>query len=219
MKSKALAIALSLSLVSACTAPVQTTKAPESAQSGGQKTSPTEANTTTAENRAPEIKATDAAQPRTVRDFFNLLPSKYFTLEGCIEANDKNCDKARREYIKTFLEVEDTANGYWKSGCDGAQSCLTMALFKRPDTSYIVAVMTEFEMGSDNYFLEYKDGKWTDLSSQVIPEFSKNNIYELPRKGTTIQVFKKKTVDTDITEKGAKLYDLAWNAGKFTITK
>jgi hypothetical protein len=94
-----------------------------------------------------------------------------------------------------------------------------MALFKRPDASYIVAVMTEFEMGSDNYFLEYKDGKWSDLSAQVIPGFSKNHIYELPRKGTTIQVFKKKTVDTDITEKGTKLYDLAWNAGKFTVTK
>ena len=158
-------------------------------------------------------------QPKTVRDFFNLLPQKYFTLEGCEPAKDKNCDKARKEYIETFLETEDTANGYWKSGCDGAQSCLTMALFKRLNGTYIVAIQTEFEMGSDNYFLEYKGGKWFDISTQVIPNFSKKNYYELPQKGTTIEVFKKKTVDTDMTEKGAKLYDLVWNAGKFSIKK
>ncbi|MBX7173332.1 MAG: hypothetical protein K1X72_20355 [Pyrinomonadaceae bacterium] len=158
-------------------------------------------------------------QPKTVRDFFNLLPQKYFTLEGCEPKTDKNCNKARREYIETFLETEDTANGYWKSGCDGAQSCLTMALFKRPNGTYIVAIQTEFEMGSDNYFLEYKSGKWFDISTQVIPSFSKKNYYELPQKGTTIEVFKKKTVDTDMTEKGAKLYDLIWNSGKFSIKK
>lgn len=167
----------------------------------------------------PEVAENQTNQPRTVRDFFNLLPEKYFNLEGCDKAKDKNCNKARKEYIETFLEVEDTANGYWKSGCDGAQSCLTMALFKRPDTTYIVALMTEFEMGSDNYFLEYQGGKWNDLTSQIIPNFSKDNIYELPRKGTTIQVFKKKKVDTYITEKGEKIYELTWNAGKFSIKK
>lgn len=158
-------------------------------------------------------------QPKTVRDFFNLLPAKYFTLEGCNVKTDKNCDKARREYIDTFLETEDTANGFWKSGCDGAQSCLTMALFKRPDASYIVALKTEFEMGSENYFLEYKGGKWFDISAKVIPQFSKNNLYELPRIGTTVEVYKKKTVDTDITERGAKLYNLVWKNGKFTVQK
>ncbi|MCY7347704.1 MAG: hypothetical protein LH614_15985 [Pyrinomonadaceae bacterium] len=154
-------------------------------------------------------------QPRTVREFFNLLPQKYFTLEGCQPSKDKNCERARREYIETFLEVEDAANGFWKSGCDGAQSCLTMALFKRPNQTYVVAVQTEFEMGSENYFLEYKNGKWFDISSQIIPQFSKNNFYELPQKGTTVGVFKKNAVDDGITEKGEKLYDLLWENGKF----
>src|SRR5215207_4236630 len=76
-------------------------------------------------------------QPRTVREFFSLLPQKYFTLEGCADNPTKpNCDRARRQYIETFLETEDTANGYWKSGCDGAQSCLVLTLFKRPDATY-----------------------------------------------------------------------------------
>jgi len=156
-------------------------------------------------------------QPRTVRDFFNLLPQRYFALEGCAANPTKSsCDKARREYVKNYLEVEDTPNSYWKSGCDGAQSCLTMALFKRADATYIVALKVEFESGSDNYFLEYKGGRWSDISKQVVPNFSKNNIYELPRTGTTIKVF---AVDKsgEIPAKGKKLYNLVWKNGKFSV--
>jgi hypothetical protein len=159
------------------------------------------------------------AQPRTVREFFNLLPQKYFPLEGC-SANPtrQNCEKARRAYIESFLEIEDTANGYWKSGCDGAQTCLTMALFKRVDGTYLVALKNEFEMGSENYFLEYKNGKWFDIASRTIPNFSKNNIYELPREGTTVEVFARKNTD-DIPERGKKLYDLVWRNGKFSVKR
>lgn len=158
-------------------------------------------------------------QPKTVRDFFNLLPQKYFTLEGCEPKTDKNCNKARREYVQTFLEVEDSANGYWKSGCDGAQSCLTMALFKRPDSTYIVHVLTEFEMGEDSYFLEYKSGKWFDIGTKAIPSYSKKNTYLPPRTGTTIEVFKKNFPEPNFSERGKKIYSLVWKSGKFTIKK
>jgi len=40
--------------------------------------------------------AAQTKQPRTVRDFFNLLPQKYFALESCTPQTDKNCAKARR---------------------------------------------------------------------------------------------------------------------------
>src|SRR3712207_2031709 len=85
------------------------------------------------------------ARPKTVRDFFNLLPQKYFPLEGCAPDRDRNCVRARAEYLMSFLEVEDTANGYMKGGCDGAQSCFQMALFKRPDATYVVGLTTFFE--------------------------------------------------------------------------
>ncbi|HEY8563029.1 MAG TPA: hypothetical protein VIL74_21815 [Pyrinomonadaceae bacterium] len=157
-------------------------------------------------------------QPRTVREFFTLLPQKYFTLEGCRPEREKNCDAARREYIERFLEIEDAENGYWKSGCDGAQSCLTMALFKRPDASYVVALKVEFEMGTDNYFLEYKNGRWYDVSRTAVPNFSKDNIYELPREGTTVEVFAEEKTD-DIPERGKKLYSLVWKNGKFSVKR
>jgi hypothetical protein len=81
--------------------------------------------------------AAQSAGPKTVRDFFELLPQKYFPLEGCADNPTKrNCDRARAEYLRTFLEVEDTKNGYMRGGCDGAQSCFQMALFKRPDDYY-----------------------------------------------------------------------------------
>jgi hypothetical protein len=158
-------------------------------------------------------------QPRTVRDFFMLLPEKYFVLEGCDKSKDKDCRKARLDYLKTFAEVEDTGNGYLKGGCDGAQSCMEMALFKRPDGTYLVGLATSAEMMNDYYFLDHSNGKWTDVSSRVVPEFSRKNIYELPRYGTTVQVFAKniteKGDDYEVSEKGAKLYDLEWKDGRF----
>ena len=171
------------------------------------------------ESNKSETIESQTGQPRTVRDFFNLLPQKYFTLEGCEPAKDKNCDQARREYVKTFLEVEDTKNGYWKSGCDGAQSCLTMALFKRPDATYIVHVLTEFEMGEDSYFLEYKNGKWADIGAKIIPEYNSKNTYVPPRYGTTVEVFKKNFPEPEYSERGAKIYNLEWKDGKFTRQK
>ena len=158
-------------------------------------------------------------QPKTVREFFNLLPQKYFPLEGCEPKIDNNCEKARAEYIKTFLEIEDTKNGYWKSGCDGAQTCLTMALFKRPDSTYLVHLLTEFEMGEDSFFLEFKNGQWTDLSTKIIPEFNTKYSYIPPRQGTTVEVFQKDFSEPNFSERGKKLYDLIWNEGKFSIRK
>ena len=169
-----------------------------------------------------EEMVTQADGPKTVRDFFMLLPEKYFTLEGCDREKDKGCKKAREDYLKTFGEVVDIQNGYIKGGCDGGQSCIEMAIFKRPDGTYLVGVATFAEMLNDNYFLNYKDGTWTDVSSSI-PEFSKKNMYDVPRHGTTVQVFAKKIVeqgpDFEASEKGKKLYDLEWKDGKFTVKK
>jgi hypothetical protein len=160
-----------------------------------------------------------AKQPKTLREYFILLPQKYFLLEGCEPARDKNCERARADYVKNFLEVEDAANGYWRSGCDGAQSCLRMALFKRPDAGYVIGVHTLNEAEETNYFLEYKDGSWTEVSSKVVPEFSDKNIYELPRYGTTVQVYKKVFPEKTFSERGAKIYDLEWKNGRFSIKR
>lgn len=164
-------------------------------------------------------------QPKTVREFFNLLPQKYFPLEGCSDnPTARNCDRARGEYLKSFLEVEDTANGYMKGGCDGAQSCFTMALFKRPDGAYIIGLTTSFEDVEESRFLEYTRGRWKDVSAQVVPEYSKRKVYDLPRYGTTVKVYELKIEKIpgeglEQRERGAKLYDMVWKDGRFTIKK
>ena len=177
-----------------------------------------------AEIRDNDLQANSStSQPKTVRDFFMLLPEKYFTLEGCERAKDKDCRKAKINYLKTFAEIEDTKNGYLKGGCDGGQSCLEMALFKRPDGTYIIGLSTFAEMMNDYYFLEYKNGNWANISAEIVPQFSKKNMYELPRYGTTVKVFAKKiieeTKDYEISDKGEKLYDLEWKDGKFNVKK
>ena len=189
-------------------------------QAGPPRSQPAE--TADASRKAPEAPTPSThtgGQPRTVRDFFNLLPEKYFTLEGCDRETDKDCKKARAEYLKNFTLVEDIPNGYFKGACDGAQACIGMAIFKRPDGTYLVGVATEFEMGSNFYFLDYADAKWEDVSEAVVPEYSKKNWYELPRHGTTMKVYAKKIIeqgdDFEASEKGKLLYSLAWKKGKF----
>ena len=184
--------------------------------------SPTPANTAARSQKAPETPGPperESDQPKTVRDFFERLPEKYFTLEGCHRETDKDCKKARAEYLKSFTQVEDIPNGYFKGACDGAQACIEMAIFKRPDGTYLVGVATEFEMGSNFHFLDYAGGKWEDVSAAVVPEYSKKNWYELPRRGTTMKVYAKKIIeqgdDFEASERGKLLYSLAWKDGKF----
>lgn len=161
-------------------------------------------------------------QPKTVRDFFNLLPSKYFEILCCGAGPGTDRLTAHTRYLETFLRVEDTANGYLEGGCDGGQSCITMALFKKPGGTYVVGIQTAGTMSEHNYFLEYRGGKWHDVSSKVVPQFSRDKAYDLPRYGTTVEVFSTRIVerispDQVIRDRGAKLYDLVWKNGRFEI--
>lgn len=191
----------------------------------GPESSPANTSGIAAAAAEPEPSSTPRTasdQPRTVIEFFNVLPEKYFPLEGCDHDKDKDCKKARADYLKTFTQVADIKNGYFKGGCDGAQSCIEMAIFKRPDDTYLIGVYTSAEVNNDFYFLDYAGGKWTDATSSV-PEFSQKLWYELPRIGTTMKVFEKKVIekgaDYEVTEKGKYLYSLVWKNGAFSKQK
>ncbi len=151
-------------------------------------------------------------QPKTVRDFFMLISARYFSLD-CCETKDRR--KGLEKYLKTYLEIEDTANGFMSGGSDAAQEGFEMALFKRSNGTYLIGFYTFGEGGIEDtpwvVFLEYRNGRWTDVSKREIPGYSPTTLeYKLPRVGTTIQVFKK-------VEEGdaPKRYDLVWKAGKF----
>ena len=115
-------------------------------------------------------------EPKTVYGFFRAFAAKIFHSRRLFPDKDKDCRKAREEYLKNFKEVEDIKNGYFKAGCDGAQSCIEMTIFKRPDKTYVVALATSAEMSEEIYFLDYKKGVWSDISEEVVPEFSKDKV-------------------------------------------
>ena len=141
-----------------------------------------------------------------------LLPNKYFDISD-----------SKSAYLKRLLEVEDTANGYLRGGADAGQGGLEMTLFKRPNGTYIVGLYSFNEMSDDFYFLEYENGKWFDISKQIVPDYGKYRWYEFPRYGTTVKVYKKKfeAEEEGVTggERQEKLYDLEWKNGEFTKMK
>jgi hypothetical protein len=154
--------------------------------------------------------AAQANPPKNVTDFFLLLPDKYVGLK-----------KAER---KTFLSnadpVIDIANGYM-SFQESAESNTVIALFKRPDKSYIVGVSFsgdalnkktgELQEVSELAFLRYDKGNWLDVTKEVLPIAVRKNLrYELPRQGTTIKV-------TEFS--GDKAYDFLWQQGKFVVQR
>jgi hypothetical protein len=145
------------------------------------------------------------------------LPERYFSLDCCY--NIKNYRKGKEEYLKRYLNVEDTANGYMSGYGDAAQEGFEMALFKRPNGTYLIGFYTYGEGGVEDtpwcVFLNYDRGRWTDVSRTVIPNYSKEKYeYKLPRVGTTIQVFEKSE-----ESEPKKLYDLAWTGSKFVVKK
>ncbi|HQZ95261.1 MAG TPA: hypothetical protein PLP21_03030 [Pyrinomonadaceae bacterium] len=168
----------------------------------------------------PLAASAQSKTPKTVRDFFMVLPDKYFSLDCCMTMPRS---KQKPEYLKRYLKVEDTANGYMSGYGDAAQEGFVMALFKRPNGSYLIGFYTYGEGGIEDtpwtVFLDYKAGKWTDVSRKSIANYSKEKyVYELPRNGTTVQVFEKDENGTD-WNKGKKLHDLVWKDGKFTLSK
>jgi hypothetical protein len=161
------------------------------------------------------IASGQGKQPKTVRDFFMALPDKYFSLDCCMTLPRS---KRKAEYLKRYLRVEDTANGYLSGSGDAAQEGFVMALFKRPSGTYLIGFYTEGEGGVEDtpwtVFLNYSAGKWTDVSQTVVANYNKQKyIYELPQKGTTVEVFAKKEEADGY--KGKKLHDLVWKNGKF----
>lgn len=179
--------------------------------------------------------ATVSAQkktPRTVEDFYLLLPAKYIQPLASV--------KDRKKLIKT----RDVANGYLYLSGESAkvdwEGWAEIALFKKTNGDYIVGVVdgscaTICYSGVE--FLEYKNGKWSAVTAKVLPEISDEMIlarykkllpdsteydqqntpytnYQLPQKGTTVKVNANEGGDGDTL-----LFELAWDGTRFNMKK
>ncbi len=109
---------------------------------------------------AQRMPAAAQKPPKTVVDFFLLLPHKYFELEP-------DTPRQRLDWLRRNLGTVDVPHGYLRMPGDGAQISLTVCLFKRTDGSYLAAVgSNDTDDGVSGSFVDYL----------------------LPRYGTTIHV-------------------------------
>lgn len=164
---------------------------------------------------ALSVSAQPRKEPQTVRDFFMLLPEKYFEVLCCLKQTKEN-------YLERYLDVEDTSNGYMRGNSENVQGGFEMVLFKRPDKSYLVGLYSFGVMWDNFYFLEYRGGKWSNVSKKLVPDYGKYRWYELPRSGTTVKVFRRERSEQDeenltFGDRTEELYDLVWKNDKFKI--
>jgi hypothetical protein len=158
---------------------------------------------------APRAKTRKVAAPRTVVDYYLLLPRErqYFEWE------------TREDLLRIITPASggltDIRNGYLETMGDGAQAQTTVCLFKRPDRTYVVAVSANRASDGDwepwlDFYL-YKNGRMVDVTEATLPmRVGKRLGFVLPRYGTTIKV---------INESGRKVYDWAWVGGRFRVRR
>ncbi len=159
------------------------------------------------------------SEPRTIADFFLLIPERYLTVPRA--ERPALLRRMKAGAVGSGFEV-DVANGFMNFQ-GHAEESYTLALFRRPDGSPLIAITyygiriddrrpnSDPEDIAELYFLRYERGRWRDVTRETLPvPFNKNFRYNLPRKGTTIEV---------ISEGDHKEYDLVWARGRFTVRR
>jgi hypothetical protein len=146
------------------------------------------------------------SQPKTVLDYYKLLPDKFFEAD-------------RTQRMNWMLDpkrgaIVDSKNGYLYAPGDGAQTDIYLSLFQKRAGGYLAAVKyydSDTQAFTHLEFYVYQNGSWTEVTKSVIPgEINYELKYEMPRYGTAIRVKDKR---------GKRLYDLVWAGEKFRLRK
>ena len=152
---------------------------------------------------SPQLINAQTSQPHTVRDYYLLLPDKYFEADA-------------EQRVKWMLNpkrgaIVDTKNGYLLAPGDGAQMSLVVCLFKNHDGTYTIGVDASYSEDltySRLNFYHYVNGNFVDVTKSIVPvALPEEHWYEMPRYGTTIRV---------ATQKRRHLYNLVWNGRRFS---
>ena len=177
--------------------------------------------------------STTGSAPRKVTDYYLLLPSDLSEIAGAEnpgagfrtgfffnEDADRKSSGARDRYRRSLIKVEDTANGYLKIQGDGWSGWDEIALFKKTDGSYIVAISQvgdEPPLMGDVIFLSFDNGKWDNVTKGIFTPLplSSKHYYKLPRTGTTITTLCTPSKGFGCTP-GAVLESHYWTKTRFT---
>lgn len=144
--------------------------------------------------------------PRTVLDYYKILPDKFFEAD-------------RKQRLDWMLDpkrgaIVDTKNGYLFAPGDGAQTDIYLSLFKKRSRGYVVGVKHHAPDTQDFTYLEfyvYQNGSWTEVTKSVTPVKINDELkYELPRYGTRVSVNDKR---------GRRLYYLVWTGERFRLQR
>ena len=149
--------------------------------------------------------ARQSDEPKTVRDFFLLVPESYV-----------GYDRRFREDVLRGQPgaVVDMRNGYISYKATDNPEAFEFAIFRKSNGKYLAAYSVAYdpdfpETTSILRLLSYEGGRWSDVTRQLLPRaFDRRLTYKLPRQGRSIVV-------TD--EKGRELYTLTWANDKFNV--
>jgi hypothetical protein len=171
-------------------------------------------------------------QTKTVTEFYLALPGSINGIEGTQDSdipgfendfffytNERNESTAAiRAYRKSLIKIEDITNGYLRLEAHEWKGWAEIALFKKADGSYVVAISQVACTASCRggvIFATYRSGHWKDVTKQLLPHSSQQHgYYQLPRVGTSIVL-----VCGDKTSKsclfGVELAEFQWNKERF----
>ncbi len=155
------------------------------------------------------------ASPRTVLDYFLLLPDKdYFTMD-----RSSRLAWTRQPGRQAIIDLK---NDYIQFPGEAGQPTLDVALFKHRG-NVLVAVHASYEMGQSLDFWRYRQGQWTNVTRQTLPvPYSDRYDYRIPRYGTTVKVVVADydwKLDKEVPNAGKRVYDLIWSGGRFHVKR
>jgi len=158
--------------------------------------------------------AAQTSRPKTVADFFILVPERYMMGYDL---------RFRQEMLRGEHRgvVIDIRNGYISYDASDNPSGFEFAIFKKSNGNYLVAYSNgafydpEFGKEVGNlptfFLLSYEGGRWRDVTRESLPvAFNRKLAYMLPRRGTSIAAW---------DEEARKLYTLAWRNDRFRLER
>ena len=158
---------------------------------------------------APAANAASAKspQPKTVGDFFLLVPEKFFPYDLPFRR-----ELLRGEHRGTVIDIR---NGYISWDASDAPDSFEFAIFRKSNGTYVVAYNDtgdDFDQDDvDLILLSYEAGKWRDVTKALLPvPLDRTLGYKLPRHGRAIEV---------TGEGGQTRYSLRWQNDRFRLER
>jgi hypothetical protein len=114
----------------------------------------------------------DTQKPRTILDYYIMVPHRYLQLQGADS-------RAARE---SAISIRDVENGYIQVRQQAGETYTALALFKRPDGAHVVGVETRSctrGCFSKLTLLLYENDQWIDITSDMLPAIDDGTLREI----------------------------------------